>query len=244
MVNHRLSECGLMWTANCSAVGWVIHLRREATRHQGRAWPIIVVPLLVAVWLAVAEAADSYGEFVKPSMMPRSFYLLGVGLHLAVGALLAGVLWWQCRVWKRWGAAGICPVCQYDLRGNESGRCSECGTPIEADSRIPLWFFSREHRWLPELSHFETASQRQLAFQQATRAMQRTLSGWVTLIVLFLPVLCFTPTVQTWLGKKWTVTLVALTLLAFAMIWVHRRRMRALLRQQLADQGRPTEHAK
>jgi hypothetical protein len=38
--------------------------------------------------------------------------------------------------------AGHCPFCEYDLRGNASGRCPECGTPIatSAASRIP-WIF-------------------------------------------------------------------------------------------------------
>ncbi len=38
--------------------------------------------------------------------------------------------------------AGHCPICEYDLRGNASGRCPECGTPIAAAavSRIP-WIF-------------------------------------------------------------------------------------------------------
>lgn len=32
------------------------------------------------------------------------------------------------RSWRRW--RGACEVCGYDLRGNRSGRCPECGTRI------------------------------------------------------------------------------------------------------------------
>jgi hypothetical protein len=28
----------------------------------------------------------------------------------------------------------LCPTCGYDLRGTESGRCSECGTPVDVDA--------------------------------------------------------------------------------------------------------------
>jgi hypothetical protein len=33
---------------------------------------------------------------------------------------------------------GCCPVCTYDLTGNVSGRCPECGTPFEVYARSGL----------------------------------------------------------------------------------------------------------
>jgi hypothetical protein len=30
---------------------------------------------------------------------------------------------------------GLCPICEYDLRGNESGICPECGTPADLPPR-------------------------------------------------------------------------------------------------------------
>ena len=36
------------------------------------------------------------------------------------------ILWWRDRRPK----AGFCKVCKYDLTGNESGNCPECGTAI------------------------------------------------------------------------------------------------------------------
>jgi hypothetical protein len=33
---------------------------------------------------------------------------------------------------------GCCRACGYDLTGNTSGRCPECGREINADSRRPL----------------------------------------------------------------------------------------------------------
>ncbi len=98
---------------------------------------------------------------------------------------------------------------------------------------MPLHFFKRDGWWLPELGRFETASQRKAASECAFRDMQRTAWGRVSLVLPCLPWLCFVPTVETWLGDKWAVTLVALVLLAFATMAVRRSKMRALLRKQL-----------
>ena len=40
--------------------------------------------------------------------------------------------WWLARTARRilWHRRGGCPICGYDLRGNVSGICPECGTPL------------------------------------------------------------------------------------------------------------------
>lgn len=44
-------------------------------------------------------------------------------------------------IWKRYecshvfGTHGFCEVCQYDLQGNTSGTCSECGTPVSESNK-------------------------------------------------------------------------------------------------------------
>ena len=48
----------------------------------------------------------------------------GLGLGLTAVPLLIRSL----RAWRR-RAVGHCPTCGYDLTGNVSGRCPECGTP-------------------------------------------------------------------------------------------------------------------
>ncbi len=53
---------------------------------------------------------------------------------LAAGAgLVAAVAWWLDP--PRRPRPGCCPACGYDLRGNVSGRCPECGTPRPARMR-------------------------------------------------------------------------------------------------------------
>lgn len=43
-------------------------------------------------------------------------------------AIVAGLLWWRDRSFP----SGHCEKCGYDLTGNVSGVCSECGTEIES----------------------------------------------------------------------------------------------------------------
>lgn len=63
-------------------------------------------------------------------------YLLVIFLPLWVPLVLVGVpsaiLWWSDRRTPK----GHCRSCDYDLTGNVSGICPECGTPVP-DARTP-----------------------------------------------------------------------------------------------------------
>jgi hypothetical protein len=52
-----------------------------------------------------------------------------VPLHvlLLMSIVPTGLLWWR----DRFTPPGCCPHCGYDLTGNVSGRCPECGTAIK-----------------------------------------------------------------------------------------------------------------
>ncbi len=53
-----------------------------------------------------------------------------------IGAGIIGIVWIIRRVrWRNRVRAGKCPVCRYDLRGNISGTCPECGYPYPDESR-------------------------------------------------------------------------------------------------------------
>lgn len=71
-----------------------------------------------------------FGERVSQVVIKRPVgpgtpnWLIGAGLTLL--AAYAGYLWWRDRP----PPAGHCRVCAYDLRGNISGRCPECGTAV------------------------------------------------------------------------------------------------------------------
>lgn len=71
-----------------------------------------------------------FGERVSQVVVKRPAgpgtpnWLIGAGLTLL--AAYTGYLWLR----DRRPPAGHCPVCAYDLRGNVSGRCPECGTAV------------------------------------------------------------------------------------------------------------------
>jgi len=54
-----------------------------------------------------------------------------IGVVLALLAAYIGYIWRR----NRPAPAGLCPVCEYDLRGNISGRCPECGTSVGDEIR-------------------------------------------------------------------------------------------------------------
>lgn len=64
---------------------------------------------------------------VKPPAGPGTPNWL-IAAVLTLLAAYTGYLWWRDRP----PPAGHCPVCAYDLRGNVSGRCPECGTAVGA----------------------------------------------------------------------------------------------------------------
>lgn len=61
----------------------------------------------------------------------KEFYVilpLAYPLIASLGVALLGLRAWRKRRLRR--RAGLCPTCQYDLTGNVSGACPECGTTV------------------------------------------------------------------------------------------------------------------
>lgn len=61
------------------------------------------------------------GDVVTSQLLPVCFCPLAAGL-------LTAVCWWAGR---RRPVKGYCSSCGYDLTGNVSGTCPECGTPVD-----------------------------------------------------------------------------------------------------------------
>ena len=61
---------------------------------------------------------------------PTEPLFITVGVALLVLALLSDVLWRLADARER-RQLGCCPACGYDLTGNVSGRCPECGKETE-----------------------------------------------------------------------------------------------------------------
>jgi hypothetical protein len=130
VLSHRTGECAVLWTSLCSAVGWLSVLRRKPPWRMGPSWIVVAVPILFGLVRSLEKAWD-YEDYVRQSA-PLWVYCLGLLLPFALGLILAAFLYWQCRVWRRLGRAGVCRTCGYDLTGNVSGVCPECGTPRES----------------------------------------------------------------------------------------------------------------
>ncbi len=56
----------------------------------------------------------------------RLYIVLPFWIPFALLSLVTGLIWWRVR-----GPAGRCRNCNYDLTGNTSGVCPECGTPVQ-----------------------------------------------------------------------------------------------------------------
>ncbi len=81
----------------------------------------IVGIILVAV--ALSDLAGSLASAGFSSMLIRPLVRLAMGLALFFGSHRLVSFWCS---WQR----GLCAQCGYNLTGNTSGTCPECGTPL------------------------------------------------------------------------------------------------------------------
>ena len=89
----------------------------------------IAVPALFFVMLcnAVFIVAGGCWMFVQIRYVPP-FMVWMAGVD-AVSASALGLIWFRQRRARR-VRAGLCPRCAYNLTGNVSGVCPECGAPV------------------------------------------------------------------------------------------------------------------
>ena len=73
------------------------------------------------------EFAHRWLGFGLPVKMITGQRLIPVWLLVVAAGLPTGILWWRDRRPK----AGFCKVCKYNLTGNVSGTCPECGTAVD-----------------------------------------------------------------------------------------------------------------
>ena len=89
----------------------------------------VIGPLTVAVLQIIASCAPA------PFAVPDEFGIAIVGIVVGLPVLVASVGSWLVYGWVRWERVPdpenrSCRNCGYDLTGNVSGRCPECGTVI------------------------------------------------------------------------------------------------------------------
>lgn len=68
--------------------------------------------------------------FGLPKMLVIGAWYFPLGMPVVVLVALSSFILWKTR---RPFPEGHCRRCGYDLRGNESGRCSECGAGVETE---------------------------------------------------------------------------------------------------------------
>ncbi|MCZ6698406.1 MAG: hypothetical protein O7D94_05680, partial [Planctomycetota bacterium] len=98
-------------------------------------WTVILSPF------AIASLTTDYEHIVWGTLL----------LAIAVSSLAVLVSVWRDRA-DVWASEGRCRTCGYNLRGNESGVCPECSTPVPkheagATFRNPLGF-RRIAKWV------------------------------------------------------------------------------------------------
>lgn len=84
--------------------------------------------------VAPALRASADVALQNPRPVPRAAPRSGVrpatySLIFGAVAVPTALLWWRDRPFP----SGHCRQCGYDLTGNVSGRCPECGTPLKRE---------------------------------------------------------------------------------------------------------------
>jgi hypothetical protein len=84
-------------------------------------------------WLPSYKSLDETDSAVIHLRTTR----INLPLWLPMSLIAVPTLWsyWRCRVRER---RGHCGKCRYDLTGNVSGICPECGTPIPEQVRLEI----------------------------------------------------------------------------------------------------------
>jgi len=108
-------------------------LDREATRPQNRflhqlKWAgvatctlVILIKSVVRIWFLASAQGP---HFVDTSWWACLWIVFDVAAVWTMG--VSAYLWWNDRPFP----TGHCQACGYDLRGNVSGRCPECGNEV------------------------------------------------------------------------------------------------------------------
>lgn len=130
---HVLSQCGVLWALLWTGAGWVLAARKRIWDPMPWSWMIVLVPVVIGLLSALAQARFLFFAEVRVRTSGQFAWLdyAMTMIPFAEGIVLGLVLLVQARIWRALGRAGHYCKCGYDLTGNLSGVCPECGTKIE-----------------------------------------------------------------------------------------------------------------
>ncbi len=124
------------WSSNSNGFAVLVHYGAVGF-HRWRSTSSLYVP---DGWLVSRTGASGWRARLKeiywlPTVRRyvgigsrRSIVTVPIWIPLIATALPTALLWWR----NRRIPPGHCESCGYDLTGNVSGRCPECGTPVKA----------------------------------------------------------------------------------------------------------------
>ena len=118
----------LWWSFFWTLGGVVMAIRGRPLRFVS-SWPVAAVPVV----LCTVQGIDWFRALasVTASSNPSWISLFGLLFGVGVGLLLTVALRQHVRVADRFARKGHCRKCGYDLTGNVTGVCSECGTKVK-----------------------------------------------------------------------------------------------------------------
>lgn len=136
-IPHRASEAMLVWSLGCLVYGWLLALTGRLGRRTLNVGPVAAVPLCIGfvVGLYNLRAFDvwPFPQYTGPNSERLKWIILRITAAVwisVVGLALGYMLKAHGRIWRYFSVDGQCRYCEYDLTGNRSGVCPECGKPI------------------------------------------------------------------------------------------------------------------
>jgi hypothetical protein len=107
----------------------IVGLVLDLLRAPRRLWAVGLVIAAIGICMFTITSYPSYQKAMSKHGSLPAYVFLSLNLGLYVSSALMLVVAPIARIWKRPYPPGHCRRCGYDLTGNVSGRCPECGTP-------------------------------------------------------------------------------------------------------------------
>ena len=129
LIENTGSPWNAFWKILLAGAGTMatLGLVLDLLRAPRRLWAAVLGVVAVAVCVLTILSYPSYHKAMSKhgSLLAYIFFSLNVGLSLS--SVLMLVVAPIVRIWTRPYPPGHCKRCGYDLTGNVSGRCPECG---------------------------------------------------------------------------------------------------------------------